>query len=139
MSHTIKAQLEAFVLEEDEQVDIDTANATFGNANAVILDDELEGAANFVGYDLGMGKTTFTVQVGATVVEGDDNLAAVNDADQETTATYTAVGVTHKFSKKTRVFAGLRTTNIEVDYDDPATYDEEVDVSVFSLGLRKDF
>ena len=51
------------------------------------------------------------------------------------------MGVTHKFSKKTRVFAGYRTTTTEVEFDGeaPAFYDTETDVSVLSLGMRKDF
>jgi len=68
----------------------------------------------FLGYQMKMGKNTFALQYG--------------DTDPDTTAdntTYVALGVIHKMSKTTRVFAGYRDTS-----------DVE---NVVSVGLRKDF
>lgn len=60
-------------------------------------------------------------------------VAQIGEADATGTASdidYTAVGVIHKFSKKTRAFAGVRTT-------DKATGSNDTDV--WTIGLRKDF
>jgi len=74
----------------------------------------IEPAVLFLGYQMNMGKNTFALQYG--------------DTDPDTTAdntTYVALGVIHKMSKTTRVFAGYRDTS-----------DVE---NVVSVGLRKDF
>lgn len=68
----------------------------------------------FLGYQMKMGSNTLVVQGGST-----DHDSAADDT------TYAALGVIHKFSKMTRVYAGYRDTS-----------DVE---SVISVGLRKDF
>ena len=72
----------------------------------------------FLGYQFKMGKTVLVAQVG----EVDFDLASANDKE------YMAVGVIHNFSKKTRIFAGYRTT----DVDNGATSD----VDALTVGLR---
>ena len=68
----------------------------------------------FLGYQMKMGKNTFAIQAGQTSFD-----TTTDDA------TYTALGIIHKFSKETRVYAGYRDTS-----------DVE---SVVTVGLRKDF
>ncbi|MDH5632401.1 MAG: porin [Gammaproteobacteria bacterium] len=138
MSHTIKLQLESFALIGDEQVDIDTGNATFGSATAAVIDDEMTGSATFLGYDLGLGNTTITLQAGNSV-QSLDNQDGTTAGDYDRTRTYTALGVTHKFSKQTRVFAGFRTTVQETDNLPVGAADPTLTTSVVSVGLRKDF
>ncbi|HHI93373.1 MAG TPA: porin [Gammaproteobacteria bacterium] len=69
----------------------------------------------FLGYQMKMGKNTFAAQYGQLNWD-------VNTIDD---TTYMALGVIHKMSKMTRVFAGYRDTS-----------DVE---SVVTVGLRKDF
>lgn len=69
----------------------------------------------FLGYQMKMGKNTFAAQYGDT----DWDMAGMKNT------TYMALGVIHKMSKMTRVFAGYRDTS-----------DVE---SVITVGLRKDF
>jgi predicted porin len=73
----------------------------------------------FIGYQGKFGNNILVAQLGNKDVEG-----ATNDTD------YYAIGVIHKMSKKTRVFAGFRST-------DGGTSATETDV--FSIGMRKDF
>ncbi len=68
----------------------------------------------FLGYQMKMGKNTFAIQGGQTSYD-----TTTDDT------TYTAIGVIHKFSKMTRVYAGYRDTS-----------DVE---NVLTVGLRKDF
>jgi len=75
---------------------------------------KVEPTVLFLGYQMKMGKNTFALQYG--------------DTDPDTSAdntTYVALGVIHKMSKTTRVFAGYRDTS-----------DVE---NVVTVGLRKDF
>lgn len=78
----------------------------------------------FIGYQLKMGKTILVAQIG---VNDADSATGVGDKD------YLAVGAIHKFSKKTRVFGGIRSTS-----PDTGTA-ASTDVSVISVGIRKDF
>jgi len=78
----------------------------------------------FLGYQNKMGKNTFVIQ--ASQQTDKDNI--MNDLDTKSVAgdtNYMALGVIHKFSKKTRLYAGYRSTS-----------DLE---SVMTVGLRKDF
>ncbi len=69
----------------------------------------------FLGYQMKMGKNTFALQY----ADADPDVNGVDNT------TYVALGVIHKFSKMTRLFAGYRdTSDIE---------------SVVTVGLRKDF
>jgi predicted porin len=69
----------------------------------------------FLGYTFAQEQTAYTLQYGST----DHDQAGVDDT------TYAAVGITHKYSRSTRVFGGYRSTT-----------DQE---SVFSVGMRMDF
>jgi predicted porin len=76
--------------------------------------NKVEPTVLFLGYQMKMGKNTFVAQYG--------------DTDHDTTAdntTYMALGVIHKFTKMTRLYAGYRDTS-----------DVE---NVVTVGLRKDF
>ena len=73
----------------------------------------------FAGYHLSMGKNILSVQYGAN--DGDAANADV---------TYTMLAFTHKLSKKTKVWAGIRST----DADNNAN-----DVDVISAGMRVKF
>ena len=75
--------------------------------------------AMFVSYSFKSGMNTFTAQIGEL-----DSTTTNADVD------YMAVGVTHKFNKKARVFAGYRDTDSETN---------TADVSVITVGLRLDF
>ena len=75
--------------------------ATEDENGAGSADDE-EGAILFLGFDVKFGgKTTLSIQAADNVVEES------GDPDQE--GTYAAIGVTHKFTKKARIFAGYGT------------------------------
>lgn len=87
---------------------IDNYTATNNNADVY-----------FLGYEFKMNKTSFVAQLGSTDVDG----GSANDAD------YLAAGVVHKFSKKTRVFAGYRKTD----------GNGAADLTSTSVGLRVDF
>lgn len=73
----------------------------------------------FAGYQFDMGKNSIVAQLGSTDVDG----GSANDAD------YMAVGLVHKFSKKTRAFVGYRET------DGTGTND----LTSTTVGLRVDF
>ncbi len=74
----------------------------------------------FLGYQAKMGMNTFVAQLGNTDVTVKTSGVSVSGE-----AAYAALGVIHKMSKTTRVFAGWRDTeNVE---------------SVVTIGLRKDF
>ncbi|MBN4080454.1 porin [Beggiatoa alba] len=75
----------------------------------------------FLAYHFKMGKTTIVAQLG----EVDFDASTSSDID------YTALGVVYKMSKKTRVFAGIRST----DVDGGTTGD----VDAVSVGMRIDF
>jgi predicted porin len=109
--HTFLAQLE------------DTEN----NTSATTKD---EGSLLFLGYHLKFGgNNTLVVQLG--------------DGELERTGlpikqewTYTTVGVVHKFSKMTRIFAGFTNTDLDQEVF-VATADGSRDA--LSIGVRKDF
>ncbi len=107
-SHTVSAQYE-----------LDTPE---GNDN--------DAAILFVGYQFRMGKNILAAQYGNTA--GDDNYvdAYLNGA---TDVTYYAIGVIHRFSKRTRVFVGYRKS----EGKNPVT--TGIDLSVATAGLRVDF
>lgn len=117
--------IEAFVaLYDDGDISEYTANkigGSFKTGNHKIVAQyesvdtgTTEPTVMFLGYQMKMGKNTFVLQAG--------------DTDPDTTAdntTYTALGVIHKFTKTTRVYAGYRNTS-----------DVE---SAVTVGIRKDF
>ena len=85
----------------------------------------------FVGYHFKFGgNNTLVVQI------GDGDLAEQSGAGGTQEWTYTTVGVIHKFSKKTRVFAGISNTSLD-NAEGVAGANNERDV--ISIGLRKDF
>ena len=137
MSHTIKAVAESFTLEADATVCTDVTNAACIYDSDVSLVNETTGTLTYVGYELGLGKTTIALQVGAEEHEYDSGVAGA--LKPEMTRDYTAVGVIHKLSKKTRVFAGIRSTAIEEDDKVAGNLDYEEDIDVASIGLRVDF
>jgi predicted porin len=100
--HKISAQV--------ENLSGNTGNTAIGNVDADLW---------FVGYQGKFGNNILVAQFGNRDVDG-----AANDTD------YYALGVIHKMSKQTRVFAGFRST-------DGGTSATETDV--FSIGMRKDF
>ena len=97
--------------------------------------DDNDATIYFIGYQFKMGKNIFAAQYGAT--SGDPNYDGLtnNAVGDVTDATYYALGVIHKFSKKTRAFIGYRNT----DGKDDNTGSSDRDLSVFSAGLRVDF
>lgn len=91
-------------------VKYETQSSDLANSDASVI---------FVGYHLTMGKNILTVQYGALSND-------VANSDNE----YTLVAVKHKFSKKTSVWAGYRTTDSD---------DNTQDVDVLALGMRINF
>ena len=101
-------------------------DTSFDNAGA----PDAEGNVLFVGYHLKFGgNNALVVQVGDGEVEFGGGFP-----DQEWT--YTMVGLIHKFSKKTRVFAGYSVTDIDNFFADPTADGKR---TVATIGLRKDF
>ncbi len=97
-----------------------TINAQYesiSNSTGSNLDEEYI----FVGYRLKMGKNILLVNYGTR--DSDTN---TNDTD------YAAIGLIHRFSKKTRVFTGYRVS----DKTDSTTANE---LKVLTAGLRIDF
>ena len=92
-------------------------------------DPELSEGVLFLGYHLGLGKTTIVLQGASTVVDYD----AVGVEDQ--TGTYTAIGAVHKLGKKTKVYGGYR-SSVWKDYR--GTMDAEKAETAFTVGLRVD-
>lgn len=76
----------------------------------------------FLGYQFRMGRNSLVVQYGRTDAEND-----ANDVD------YSAIGLIHRLSKKTRLFIGYRNS----DKTDSGAIAN--DLSVISSGLRIDF
>ena len=72
----------------------------------------------FVGLEHKMGKNILVAQLGSYDSDG-----GTNDTS------YMALGVIHKFTKMTRLFAGIRSSDADDDSDE----------DVISVGLRKDF
>jgi len=88
-----------------------------------------EGTLIFLGYEMKMGKNVFVAQV----ADGSVDFAGPG-ADQE--STYYAIGVVHKFSKKTRAFLGYSNTSID---NAGGASGVNGDRSAFTVGLRVDF
>jgi len=80
----------------------------------------------YLGYDMGMGRTILNVRlaVGEYDFDGGGGTAET---------TYTAVGLTHMFSRRTRVIAGY----MQNEYDGGAG--SVAEYNVLSASLRKDF
>ncbi len=105
----------------------------FGGAHTISAQYEMdnpEGSNNdgtiyFVGYQFKMGKNVFAAQYGSADY---DPAGAVKSGTED--ATYYALGVIHKFSKKTRAFVGYRKTDGK---------NADNDLSVVSAGLRVTF
>lgn len=111
--HKIMAQMES--------QDDDAANGTDVDVSPTATNLADDSDAMYAAYNFTMGANTIALQWGNI----DFDRAAANDVD------YTAIGVIHKFSKTTRVFAGYRTT--DVDGGDAS------DVDALTAGLRIDF
>ena len=75
-----------------------------------------------------VGNNIFTASWGETDVDR----SGASDYDH----TYWAVGIIHKFSKKTRIFGGY--TETDGDNDNPSV-GGQVDRDAFTVGIRKDF
>ena len=91
--------------------------------------DDEEVTFQFVGYQLGLGKTTIAAQIGLAETE-------FPGTGPEEEVTYTAIGAIYKFTKQTRVFGGLRTTEVD---DEGGDAGDKTEATVISVGLRKDF
>ncbi|GMR20571.1 MAG: trimeric porin PorB [Gammaproteobacteria bacterium] len=96
--------------------------------NAAGASERTEGLL-FLGYHLGLGKTTIVAQGSTGVVDYD----VVGGEDQ--TVQYLAVGAVHKFSKKTRVYGGYRSSTWT---DFGGTLDAEKAETAITVGIRKD-
>ncbi|NIR44453.1 MAG: porin [Gammaproteobacteria bacterium] len=83
----------------------------------------------FLGYHFKFGQNLFVAQFGDGQVEND--LAAVDQED-----TYWAIGAIHKFSKKTRIFGGYRSTDVE---NGALVSGSDGEGSAFTVGMRVDF
>jgi len=99
-------------------------NGTTANGNV-----KQEGEILFLGFDMKFGgKTTLSIQAAQNTVE------VAGAPDQE--GDYVAVGVTHKFTKKTRIFAGYgamsgdNLNNVQSDNNDR---------DAVTVGMRIDF
>jgi len=148
-SHTLgvlykKGGIEAFVASVDSG-DTMAAGATYSavkfggkfktgahsimlQSESISMDDGTGGATAttdpshlFLAYQMKMGKNVFAINYGSY----DADSAAVLSPDE----TYLALGVIHNFSKKTRVFAGYRST----------ASDDDSEESVITVGVRKVF
>ncbi len=97
--------------------------------NETAAGDE-DGTVIFLGYHMKMGKNTFVIQAADASVE----YPTAGTPDQD--STYYALGVVHKFSKKTRAFVGYGSTSI--DNADGAS-GVNGDRTAFTAGLRIDF
>jgi len=102
-------------------------DTSFDNGGGVGIDDS--GKLLFLGYHLKFGNNTLVVQVGDGELE-----RTGNPNTQEWT--YATVGVIHKFSKTTRVFAGYTQTDLDNE-GYVAAADGKRDA--LSIGMRKDF
>ncbi|WP_455374603.1 porin [Kaarinaea lacus] len=128
---------EVFVAVSDEG-DIDTApesNTKFGGAYKMgatkiklqyeMVDRDLTPSRDetytFLGVEHKIGKNTIVAQIG--MYDADQTGSPTADTD------YMALGVIHKFTKQTRLWAGLRTSDA----------DNKTDEDTISVGLRKDF
>lgn len=83
------------------------------------LDADTSMTNMFLGYQMKMG---------AGVIAAAYGMGTVSAGDVDVDGTYMNVGYIHKFSKQTRVFAGYTGTSAD-----------DVDGSVISVGMRKDF
>ncbi len=86
----------------------------------------------FIAYQLEQGNNIFVAQIGG--MEADDKRG--QEAD------YWAVGVIHRFSRRTRLFAGYSATNTNTSTMASSKLNGGVhspDRQVFAIGLRKDF
>lgn len=99
---------------------IDRDGSTFDCTGALCVgtgDEDLD--TYYVGADFQFGNNTVHARVAEQKWDNFDE-----------TVSYTLLGITHKFSKTTRVFAGYRQTEFD-EYDGK--------VKVMSVGMRKDF
>lgn len=81
----------------------------------------------FLGATLGFGKNNVVLQYGEIDSDANGTTAATADRD------YAAVAFVHKFSKKTRAWAGYKTT----DATSPGA--DALDQDILSVGMRIDF
>ena len=87
-----------------------------------------DGTLIFLGYEMKMGKNTFVAQYSTGTVERSGS------PDQDNT--YLAVGVVHKFNKKTRLWVGY--SDMSVDNMNNVAGNNN-GRSAFSVGMRIDF
>ncbi len=101
-----------------------------------MLEEEQAGAAAdqegdiiFLGFDMKFGKTSLHIQA----AEGTWEVSGSPDQESE----YLAIGVVHKFSKKTRVFAGYG--DMSVDNMNNTAGGANGDRDALTVGMRIDF
>jgi predicted porin len=104
-AHTIMAQI--------ENTDVEVASVTTSPAFM------------YLAYQLKMGPNIFAVQYGTLDVDGVKDTTTGKVKDE----TYMALGVVHKMSKETRIYAGYK--DVSTDY--------KAGGSIITAGLRKDF
>ncbi len=85
----------------------------------------------FLGYHLKMGKSILVANIGRC--NSDKNTCAGPGKVKGKDANYYAVGLIYRFSKKTRIFTGYRSSN----GTDVGT--NKNDLSLFTVGMRVDF
>ncbi len=91
---------------------------------------DYDGTLIFLGYEMKMGKNTFVAQYSTGTVESP--VAGAPDQDN----TYLAVGVVHKFNKKTRLWVGYSDMSVDNANNVAAANNGR---SAFSVGMRIDF
>lgn len=122
MSHTILGQFENMAITDgDKDVDGDVST----------LDGKTTGNIIFIGYHLGLGKTTVIAQLGLESLTSDPG--TTGSSTTETKTTYFALGGIHKFNKLTRLFGGISQNSSTVEGEDAGSK------LTMTVGLRKDF
>jgi len=126
-NHTIAGQYES--VDDADRVNTGTTPGG-GNAanNAYRICGGCDGDVIFLNYQFKHGSNIFTISYGNTDVD----VSGGSDYDHD----YWAIGVIHKFSKKTRIFAGYTETDGD---DDAVNASGQDDRDAFTLGIRKDF
>jgi predicted porin len=85
----------------------------------------------FLDYNFTSGNNIFSVAIGGTESDDESNNLASSGNDTD----FWRIGVIHKFSKQTRVFAGY----MEADTNTSTSGTATLDADVWTIGLRKDF
>lgn len=104
--------------------------AQYENTEQDTVGGSTDGEIWFLGYHLKMGNNTLVAQYG----NGTAEFGGAGLTDQE--SDYFALGVIHKMSKKTRVFAGYAKTELE---NSGGTSGDDGDRDAITVGMRVDF